>query len=101
MATNNKTIITAEPGKQELFITREFDASRENVFKAFTTPEILVEWLGPRELKMRIDKYDVRSGGSYRYIHTDPKGYEYGFHGVIHEVLPLQRVIQTFEFEGL
>jgi len=101
MASNNKTTITAEPGKQELFITREFDASRENVFKAFTTPEIIVEWLGPRELKMRIDKFEPRSGGGYRYVHTDPAGNEYGFHGVLHEVLAPQRIIQTFEFEGL
>lgn len=101
MASNNKTTITAEPGKQEVFITREFDAPREFVFKAFTTPELIVQWLGPRELKMRIDKFDPKSGGSYRYIHIDPAGNEYGFHGVIHEVLAPQRIIQTFEFEGL
>lgn len=101
MASNNKTTITAEPGKQEVFITREFDAPREFVFKAFTTPELIVQWLGPRELKMRIDKFDPKSGGSYRYLHIDPAGNEYGFHGVIHEVLAPQRIIQTFEFEGL
>jgi uncharacterized protein YndB with AHSA1/START domain len=101
MATKNETTITAEPGKQELFITREFDAPRELVFKAFTTPELIVEWLGPRELKMRLDKFEPKSGGSYRYVHIDPAGNEYGFHGVVHEVLPPQRIIQTFEFEGL
>ena len=52
----NKTDIIAEPGKQELFIKREFDAPRDLVFKANTDPEILVKWLGPENLKMRIEK---------------------------------------------
>lgn len=101
METKNETSIKAEPGKQEIFITREFEASREIVFKAFTTPELIVQWLGPRELKMRLDKFEPKSGGSYRYVHIDPAGNEYGFHGVVHEVRPPERVIQTFEFEGL
>lgn len=55
MTAKNETTIKAEPGKQELFITREFDAPRELVFKAFTTPELIVKWLGPKEMKMRVD----------------------------------------------
>ena len=101
MASNNKTTITAEPGKQEVFITREFDAPREMVFKAFSDPEIIVKWLGPRDIKMTIDYYDCRSGGSYRYIGSDCNGHSFGFHGVIHEVTAPERIIQTFEFEGL
>jgi len=101
ITAKNQTNIKAEPGKQEIFITREFEAPRELVFKAFTTPELIVRWLGPRELTMKIDKFDARSGGSYRYIHSDPAGNEYGFHGVIHDVTAPERVIQTFEFEGL
>jgi len=101
MATKNQTKITAEPGKQEVFIAREFEAPRELVFKAFSDPELIVKWLGPRELSMRIEKFDARSGGSYRYIHVDNNGNEFGFHGVIHEVTAPELVIQTFEFEGL
>lgn len=101
ITVKNQTNIKAEAGKQEIFITREFEAPRELVFKAFTTPELIVRWLGPRELTMKIDKFDARSGGSYRYIHTDPAGNEYGFHGVIHDVTAPERIIQTFEFEGL
>ncbi len=97
----NVTKITAEPGKQELFITREFDAPRELVFKAFTDPELYVQWLGPRMMKMKLEKFEPRSGGTWRYIHIDPQGNEYGFHGVYHEVLPPERLIDTFEFEGL
>lgn len=96
-----KTTIIAEPGQQDVIIQREFDAPRELVFRAFTDPEILVKWLGPRFLTMHIDKYDARSGGTRRYVHTDPNGTAYGFHGCFHEVLAPERIIQTFEFEGL
>ena len=101
ITTKNQTEIKAEPGKQELFITREFEAPRELVFRAFTDPELIVRWLGPRELKMRIDQFDCRSGGAYRYIHTDAAGNDYGFHAVIDDVTAPERIIQTFEFEGL
>src|SRR2546426_12785055 len=50
---------------------------------------------------MRLEKFEPRSGGMWRYIHKDKDGTEYGFHGVIHEVLPPERMIDTFEFEGL
>ena len=99
--TKNQTKITAEPGKQEIFVTGEFDAPRELVFKAFTDPKLIIRWLGPRELTMRLEKFELKNGGSYRYIHTDPKGNEYGFHGVVHDVTAPERIIQTFEFEGL
>jgi uncharacterized protein YndB with AHSA1/START domain len=99
--TRNKTIITAEPGKQEVLITREFDAPRDLVFQAFTDPTAVVQWLGPRFLAMRIETYDARNGGSWRYIHTDPSGNDFCFHGVFHEVSAPERIIQTFEFDGL
>lgn len=97
----NTTKIIAEPGKQELFIIREFDAPRHLVFRACSEPELMVQWLGPRGLKMTVDQFDCRSNGHYRYIHTDANGNAYGFHGVFHEVTAPERTIQTFEFEGL
>jgi uncharacterized protein YndB with AHSA1/START domain len=100
MSAKNKTVITVEPGKQEVFITREFDAPRELVFRAFTDPSLFVQWLGPRGYKMTLEAFEPKRGGKYRYIHTDPGGNEYGFHGVFHEISP-ERLIQTFEFEGL
>jgi uncharacterized protein YndB with AHSA1/START domain len=99
--TKNQTKIMAEPGKQELTITREFDAPREFVFKAHTDAEMYSQWLGPRRLKMRFTKFEPRDGGSYRFIHSDADGSEYAFHGVYHEVLAPERIISTFEFEGL
>jgi uncharacterized protein YndB with AHSA1/START domain len=99
--TVNKTKVVAEPGKQEVIITREFDAPRELVFRAFTDPKLYVQWLGPRSLTMRLEKFEPTSGGGWRYVHKDKDGNEFGFHGVIHEVLAPERIIDTFEFEGL
>jgi uncharacterized protein YndB with AHSA1/START domain len=101
MTTKNQTRIKAEPGKQELFIIREFDAPRKLVFKAFTDPKLLVKWMGPKNLSMKIDKFQQGSGGSWRFIHADTDGNEFGFHGVCHEETAPERIIRTFEFEGL
>ncbi len=101
MTQHNKTTITAEPGKQEILITREFDAPRELVFKAFTDPQLIPQWWGPRNLSTEVDKLDLRPGGQWRFINRDAQGNEYAFHGVYHEVLAPQRIIDTFEFEGL
>lgn len=97
----NLTKVTAEPGRQDLFIVREFEAPRELVFKAFTDPDIVVKFLGPDNMKMTIDHYDMRTGGSYRYVHADEQGNAYGFNGAVHEVSFPERMIQTFEFEGM
>lgn len=101
MPTKNPTKVTADPGTQQVVITREFEAPREKVFRAFITPELLLQWLGPRGMKMTIDHFEPKAGGSYRYVHTDGKGNSFGFYGVIHEVTAPERLIQTFEFEGL
>ncbi len=96
-----ETKITAAPGQPEVNITREFDAPRDLVFKAFTDPQLLSQWLGPRGYIMTVEKFEARNGGSWRYIHTDTGGSKYGFHGVFHEVTAPERIIQTFEYEGL
>ncbi len=96
-----KTDISAEPGKQEIVITREFDAPRELVFKAFTDPELYVQWVGPRDLTMTLEIFEPEDGGSWRYIQKDPGGNEFAFHGVNHEITAPERIIGTFEFDGL
>jgi uncharacterized protein YndB with AHSA1/START domain len=94
------TQITAEAGKHGVQTTREFDAPRELLFRAFTEPDLLVQWLGPRKYVMEIDRYEVRDGGTWRYTHRDDNGNEFGFHGVFHGTPSPERVVQTFEFEG-
>lgn len=100
MPSKNKTLVTAEPGVQELFITREFDAPRELVYKAHIDPKLYVQWLGPHGYEMILETFEPVSGGKYRYIHKDKDGNEYGFHGTFHEMSE-ELMIQTFEFEGL
>lgn len=101
MADKNKITVIAELGKQECFITREFDAPRELVFQAFTDPELVPQWWGPRRLSTLVDKMDAKAGGQWRFLNRDPQGNEYAFHGVYHEVRAPERIIDTFEFEGL
>jgi len=96
----NQTIVIAEPGVQETYITREFDAPRALVYKAHIDPELYVQWLGPHGYEMILETFEPVSGGKYRYIHKDPQGNEFGFHGTFHEMSE-ELMIQTFEFEGL
>jgi len=90
-----KTKINAEDGKQELDITREFDLPLDLLFKAFTEPEIIEQWMGTKVLKLENKKH-----GSYQFETTDPKGNKHGFNGTIHEFNPNQRITRTFEMEN-
>lgn len=99
MSVKNKVTVTAEPGRQDLFITREFAAPRELVYKAHIDPKLYVQWLGPHGSEMILETFEPVSGGKYRYIHKDKDGNEYGFHGTFHAV-ELENMVQTFEFEG-
>ena len=94
------TTVVAPSGVPFIDVSRVFDAPRDLVYRAFTEPELLVQWLGPRKYEMVIDTYDVRAGGSWRYLHRDDAGNEYGFHGVFHGEPSPDSMVQTFEFEG-
>lgn len=80
-------------------ITRDFDASPAQVFRAHTDPELVVQWLGPRRHTMTLDHWDCRTGGSYRYLHVSD-GQEHAFHGSFHEVRADELIVQTFTYEG-
>jgi uncharacterized protein YndB with AHSA1/START domain len=95
-----KTNLIVEPGKQEIIATRVFDATPELVFRAYTEPDLLKQWLGPRRLTMTLCQMDVKSGGTWHFIHRDAEGNEYGFHGTFHAVVAPERIVRTFEFEG-
>jgi len=101
MEKSNKTNISAKPGSPEVIITREFNAPRDQVFKAFIDPTMYSQWLGPRELTMRIETFEPKTGGRYRYISRDKDGHEFAFHGVYHEISSPERIIDTWEYEGL
>ena len=100
MTSKRETEITADEKVPLIRITREFDAPVDQVFRAHTDPELVKQWLGPRGYEMKIDHFDCRTGGSYRYIHLSD-GEEYGFHGTFHEVRANERIVQTFTYEGM
>jgi uncharacterized protein YndB with AHSA1/START domain len=95
----HETQIEADPQVPLVRIVREFDAPKALVFRAHTDPELVVRWLGPRNLTMTIDTWDCRTGGSYRYVH-ERDGEQFGFRGTFHEVRPNELIVQTFTFEG-
>lgn len=91
----------ATPTDLEIVVTRVFDAPRELVFKAMTDPELIPRWWGPRNHTTTVDTMDVRLGGAWRFLCRDSDGTEYAFRGEIREITPPERIVQTFEFEGM
>lgn len=96
----SETKIQAPDGVPYIDVSREFEAPRDLVFRAFTEPDMLVQWLGPSKYEMIVDEYDVRAGGSWRYLHRGADGNEHGFHGVFHGDPSPDGMVQTFEYEG-
>ncbi|HET7496554.1 MAG TPA: SRPBCC family protein [Candidatus Limnocylindrales bacterium] len=94
------TRIDAPAGVPFIDMDREFDAPRELVYRAYVDPELLTQWLGPRKYHMTVESWDVRDGGTWRYVHSDDAGNAYGFHGVFHGPQTPDGMLQTFEFEG-
>lgn len=91
-----KTKVHAEEGKQELAITREFDLPVELLFKAYTAPDILEQWMGTKVLKLESKKH-----GGYQLETPDPKGnVAFRANGVIHEFIPNRKITRTFEMEN-
>jgi DNA-binding transcriptional ArsR family regulator/uncharacterized protein YndB with AHSA1/START domain len=87
------------PDRPVIRITRDFAGTPEQLFRAHTDPEIFVRWVGPDSTSSRIDHWDARTGGSFRYVATHGDD-EYGFRGCFHEVRP-DRIVQTFTWEGM
>jgi uncharacterized protein YndB with AHSA1/START domain len=100
-ATPSATTTVTLPTDLEILITREFDAPRDLVFKAMTDPALIPQWWGPRAYTTRVDTMDVRPGGKWRFINGLPGGEEVGFRGEYREIVPPERIVQTFEWEGL
>lgn len=95
------TKITAEEGKQELFIEREFNAPREKVFAAFADPEILTQFFAPFDLTMHFNYHDYKTGGSYSWCNKRNGTTVCTFNGVIHELAAPERIVQTSEYMDL
>jgi len=87
------------PMDREIRIERIFNASRDRVWKAMTDPELVAEWWG-RGNKLVIEKLEVKRGGHWRFVEHSAEGV-HGFEGRFREVTPPERVVQTFEWDGM
>ena len=101
MTQSNAATTFSKPSDLEIGMTRVFDAPRELVFQAYTDPEHIPHWWGQRNSTTIVDTMDVRPGGLWRYIQRDPDGNEYAFNGEYREVVAPERLVYTFEFEGM
>jgi uncharacterized protein YndB with AHSA1/START domain len=101
VTTMPKTDYLIEPGKQEITSTTVLDAPRELVFRAYTDPKLFAQWWGPRRYTNTIDKFDARRGGEWRVVQRAADGGEHGFRGVHHDVIAPERIVATFEYEGV
>jgi len=90
--------IEADPTVPIIRITRDFAGTPAQLFRAHTDPELFAQWVGPRSQQTRIDEWDARSGGRWRFVSTSGKQ-EHSFHGCFHDVRP-DRIVQTFTYEG-
>ena len=100
-ARTRETTIEADPSLPTIRIIRDFDAPREKVFRAWIEPELVAQWLGPKSTTMRIDQWDARTGGNYRYAALQDGEEVAAFYGSFHEVRPNERLVQTFTWEGM
>jgi uncharacterized protein YndB with AHSA1/START domain len=89
------------PADREIHVVREFDAPRDRVYAAYTDPELIPEWWGPRDTTTVVDRMDVRPGGGWRFVARNSDGSETAFRGTYREVTPPARIVQTFEWEGM
>jgi uncharacterized protein YndB with AHSA1/START domain len=96
------TLITEAPVGEPLIIqTRVLDAPRPLVWEAMTKPEHVARWWGPRALSIKVERLDVRPGGSWRIVQTSPDGRSFTFHGEYRDVIVPERIVQTFGMEGM
>lgn len=91
------TEITATPGQTRLDLSREFNAPRDLVYKAYIDPTLLAQWMGPRRFKLIVDRWEPEDGGAWRYTHRDDAGNEYTVHGVFHGSPSPDGIVQTTE----
>jgi uncharacterized protein YndB with AHSA1/START domain len=100
-ARSSSAMSVTLPSDREIVLTRVFDAPRRLVFEALTSCEHLKHWWGPRRYTVASCKMDFRPGGAYRIVQSGADGAEFGFRGEYREIVPPERIVQTFEFEGM
>lgn len=99
--TTHETLIEADPDLPTVRIVREFDAPRELVYRAHVDPDLIAQWLGPTSVDCRIEKWDMRTGGEYRYTGLRDGEEIAHFYGSVHRVWENEKIVQTFGFDEM
>jgi uncharacterized protein YndB with AHSA1/START domain len=101
MAVSSGTAKVTLPADEQILITREFDAPKHLVYKAFTTPELVKRWWHANRGEVTLAEIDLRVGGKWRYVMVADGDFEVGFHGEYREIVPNERVVSTEVYEGM
>ena len=99
--TSSGTATVTLPTDEQILITREFDAPKHLVYKAWTTPELVKRWWNAKRGEVTIAEIDLRVGGVWRYVMVADGGFEVGFHGEYREIVPNERIVSTEVYEGM
>ena len=99
--TSTGTAVTTFPTDTQILVTREFDAPRHLVWRAWTTPELVRRWWSGKRGEVTLAEIDLRVGGRWRYVMIANGGFEVGFHGEYREVVPEERIVNTEVYEGI
>ena len=100
MATTTNSAKVTLPADTQILITREFDAPRHLVWKAYTTPDLIARWWGSEHGKVTSVEVDLRVGGTWRYVLAANEGFEVAFHGEYREISEPERLVNTEIYEG-
>ena len=100
-AVSSGTAKVTLPTDEQILITREFDAPRHLVYKAWTTPELVKRWWSGRRGTVTLAEIDLRVGGQWRYVMDAQGGFEVAFHGEYREIVPNERLVSTEAYEGI
>src|SRR3954467_5455730 len=101
MTASSGTATVTLPADDQILITREFDAPRHLVYRAYTTPELVLRWWAGRRGEMTVAEIDLRVGGAWRYAMIADGGVEVAFHGEYREIVPAEQIVFTEIFEGM
>jgi uncharacterized protein YndB with AHSA1/START domain len=100
MTVKGSAVVTL-PADTEILITREFDAPRHLVYRAYTSPDLIARWWSGDRGKVTSIEVDLRPGGTWRYVMVANAGFEVAFHGVYSQIVPDERIVSTEVFEGM
>ncbi len=98
--TSSRTASVTLPTDEQILITREFDAPKDLVYKAWTSPELVKRWWGAKRGEVTVAEIDLRVGGAWRYVLVGDDGFEVAFHGEYREIVPNERIVSTEVYEG-